>query len=78
MDSTALTPSQLLVLNYIKAFLSDNGYPPTRVEIQKHFRWKSANSAHCVIRALHRKGFISQQRGIARGIKVLTDGQTIP
>ena len=72
MHHLDLTSCQRLVLEHIKTCILEQGYPPTRIEIQRHFGWKSANAAQDVLWALHRKGVIEIKSNLARGIKVTT------
>lgn len=65
-----LTLRQRRVLDMIEAYQQDNGYPPTRVEIAKHFGFKSSNAAEEYIKALVKKGFIDRIQGQSRGIRL--------
>lgn len=65
-----LPSGQRRVLSFIKNFISENQYPPTRVEIAEHFKWKSANAAQTHIDALAKKGFLIAKTGISRGLVV--------
>lgn len=68
---SAATERQLQVLGFIESFLADKGFPPTRGDIARHFKFRSQNAAEDHIRALERKGYIDVHPGTARGIKVL-------
>ncbi|HIW06561.1 MAG TPA: hypothetical protein H9889_04455 [Candidatus Ignatzschineria merdigallinarum] len=65
-----LPSGQRRVLSFIKNFISENQYPPTRGEIAEHFKWKSANAAQTHIDALAKKGFLIAKVGISRGLIV--------
>ena len=65
------TDKQRAVLDFIKTFQIEKGYPPTRSEISAHFGFKSDNSAHDHLQRLVKKGAIEITRGVSRGIKVL-------
>ncbi|WOO51094.1 hypothetical protein R2S03_08040 [Hafnia alvei] len=65
-----LPSGQRRVLSFIKNFISENKYPPTRGEIAEHFKWKSANAAQTHIEALTKKGFLIAKVGISRGLVV--------
>jgi repressor LexA len=65
-----LTEKQTQVLDYIKLFIHEEGFPPTRAEISEAFAWKSPNAAEDHLRALERRGAIQMRRGTSRGIKV--------
>jgi len=66
-----ITPRQLAILEWIKVFIREHGYPPTRAEIAKGFGWKSANSAQDHLYALEDKGYIELDKRVSRGIRVL-------
>jgi len=66
-----LTQQQYRILDYIQRHIFQEGYPPTRIEIARAFKFRSPNAAQDHIDALSRKGFIAVKPGTARGIKVL-------
>jgi len=70
LKSLQLTTRQKQVLQFLKAFIADKGYPPTRSEIASHFGFKSANAAEDHLRAIAAKGAIYLTKGSARGITV--------
>lgn len=41
---TKLTPRQAEVLAFIKSYLDETGYPPTRADIARQLGFKSANA----------------------------------
>jgi len=70
-----LTSRQEQVLQLIKQYTEETGYPPTRAEIARILGFKSANAAEEHIKALARKGAIEIMPGASRGIR-LADAQT--
>lgn len=66
-----VTKRQQRVLDWVKDFVAEHQYPPTRGEIAKGLRFKSANAAHEHLASLARKGAIRLTLGISRGIVVL-------
>jgi len=66
----AITARQMQVLEFIKQFITDNGFPPTNVEIAKHFEFKSANASLDHITKLVKKGYILRRYGLSRGISL--------
>ncbi|MCY4094944.1 MAG: repressor LexA, partial [Gammaproteobacteria bacterium] len=54
----AITKRQAEVLDFIRTYRQDNGYPPTRRNITDKFGFRSPNAAEEHLRALDRKGFI--------------------
>ena len=65
-----ITKRQAEVLDFIRTYRQDNGYPPTRRNITDEFGFRSPNAAEEHLRALDRKGFIQLQRNTSRGIIV--------
>ncbi len=70
----SITKRQAEVLDFIRTYRQDNGYPPTRRNITDEFGFRSPNAAEEHLRALDRKGFIQLQRNTSRGI-ILKDFQ---
>ncbi len=65
-----LTQRQQQVLDLIKQYIDDTGYPPTRANIAEHLGFKSANAAEEHLKALARKGAIEMIAGTSRGIRL--------
>jgi len=65
-----LTSRQEEILGYIKDYMHDTGFPPTRSEIAQHMGFRSPNAAEEHLRALARKGAIEMLPGTSRGIKL--------
>ena len=72
-----LTARQTEVLDFIKSYMSETGYPPTRADIAQELGFKSANASEEHLKALARKGAIEMIPGTSRGIK-LPDEQGLP
>ena len=72
-----LTARQGQVLDVIRQYVADTGYPPTRADIAKELGFKSANAAEEHLRALARKGVIEIIAGASRGIR-LTESSGLP
>ena len=72
-----LTARQQEILDLIKGFIAETGYPPTRAEIAKTLGFRSANAAEDHLKALARKGAIELQPGSSRGIR-LTEESGLP
>ncbi len=67
-----LTRAQQRVLNYIRQFLTERGYPPTVREIARAFGFNSPMAAKAHLDALERKGYIRRSPARARGIELIT------
>ena len=65
-----LTSRQEQILNYIREYLAETGFPPTRSEIAQEMGFKSPNAAEEHLRALARKGAIEMLPGTSRGIRL--------
>ena len=72
-----LTARQNEVLQFVKSYMSETGYPPTRADIAKELGFKSANASEEHLKALARKGAIEMVPGTSRGIK-LPDDEGLP
>lgn len=66
-----LTPRQQQVLEFLRGFMADNGFPPTRAEMARALGFRSPNAAEDHLRALARKGAIELLGGASRGIRLL-------
>ena len=73
-----LTNRQKEIFDFIKSKISDEGYPPTRMEISKFFGFKSPNAAEDHLKALKKIGFINILSGTSRGISLSDDDMNIP
>ena len=69
-----LTNRQAQVLDLIKQYIADTGYPPTRADIARELGFKSPNAAEEHLKALARKGAIEMIPGTSRGIRLPDDG----
>ncbi len=65
-----LTPRQSEVLELIRQYIRDTGYPPTRADIASELGFRSPNAAEEHLKALARKGAIEIIAGTSRGIRI--------
>lgn len=65
-----LTVRQAQVLDLIKHYIQETGYPPTRADIAQELGFKSPNAAEEHLKALARKGAIEMIPGTSRGIRL--------
>lgn len=72
-----LTLRQQQVLDVVRQYIDDTGYPPTRADIARELGFRSANAAEDHLKALARKGAIEMIPGASRGIR-LPQSQGIP
>lgn len=68
--TSALTPRQQQILDWIRAQIEATGMPPTRAEIAAGLGFSTASSAEDHLRALARKGVIELLPGASRGLRV--------
>lgn len=68
-----LTKRQSDVLETIREFISETGFPPTRAEIAARLGFKSPNAAEEHLRALAKKGAIKMLSGASRGIRLIEE-----
>jgi len=73
-----LTERQQEVLDLIRRYNDETGYPPTRADIARELGFRSANAAEEHLKALARKGAIEMIAGASRGIRLVEDQSGIP
>ncbi|MCB5161837.1 transcriptional repressor LexA [Marinomonas algarum] len=66
-----LTKRQSDVLETIREFISETGFPPTRAEIALRLGFRSPNAAEEHLKALCKKGAIEMLSGASRGIRLV-------
>ena len=66
-----LTKRQSDVLETIREFITETGFPPTRAEIARRLGFKSPNAAEEHLKALSKKGAIEMLSGASRGIRLI-------
>lgn len=71
----AVTPRQARVVDFIRAFLAEKGFPPTQAEIAAGLGFRSQNAAAEHLHLLARKGVLRVEPGLARGLKLLPPAQ---
>ncbi len=65
-----LTARQQEILEFIRTFLEEEGFPPTRAEIADALGFRSPNAAEDHLKALQRKGAVEILSGTSRGIRL--------
>jgi repressor LexA len=73
-----LTERQQEVLDLIRRYAEETGYPPTRADIARELGFRSANAAEEHLKALARKGAIEMIAGASRGIRIADENKGIP
>ena len=72
-----LTDRQAEILDWIRNFIDETGYPPTRADMADALGFRSPNAAEEHLRALERKGAIEMEPGASRGLR-LTEPAGVP
>ena len=73
-----LTKRQKEVLDFIRKYLSKNGYAPTFSEIAKEFGFNSKGTVYKHIKALCEKGLIQHEWNRTRAIEILDENSGFP
>jgi repressor LexA len=73
-----LTDRQEEILNFIKEFLQEFGYPPTLRQIGKQFSITSTFGVKRHLDALEKKGYLNVESNASRGISIIRDDNTFP
>jgi len=71
---TGLSKRQGDVLEFIRAFTTEHGYPPTIREISKHLGVRSTNAVVEHVRRLERKGFLRVENTKSRALRLTDPG----
>jgi len=66
-----LTERQDEILAFIKTHIEKSGFPPTVLEIQKEFSFKSPNAVQEHVKAIARKGYIRRNPNKWRGLELV-------
>jgi repressor LexA len=66
-----LTSTQEKILNFLRNFLLEKGFPPTLREIASHFGLKGPKGPQKTLHILERKGYIRKTPGGSRAIEIL-------
>jgi repressor LexA len=67
---TELTDRQARILEYIKGFLAENGYPPTIREIGQALGISSTSVVNYNLNKLEKAGLLGRDSQVSRGLKV--------
>jgi len=70
---TALTQKQKLILDFLKAQIRQNGYPPTVREICDAVGLSSTSTVHAHLESLERKGYIRRSKTKNRSTEILEE-----
>jgi len=65
-----LSAKQSRILNFLRKFLDDKGYPPSIRDIQNGCKISSTSVVEYNLRILEREGYIRRDREVSRGIEL--------
>jgi len=68
-----LSERQQKILDFIREFTRQNGYPPTIRDIGRELGISSTSVVNYNLSILEREGYIQRDREVSRGVKVLAD-----
>jgi len=74
VQAPRLTKRQAYVYSFIRSFIKEHGYPPTRREIADACSFSSVYSVTGHVSALCRKGVLFCDASVARGIRLCEAG----
>ena len=77
MQGAALTEKQRQALEAIRASIRERGFAPSHVEIAKAMGLDHSSAVEGHLKALARKGWLTIERSVDRGIKLLREGMPI-
>ncbi len=66
-----LTKKQKELLDFLKDFVSERGFPPTLREIASHFGLKGPRGPQKILNILEKKGYIRKTPGESRAIEII-------
>lgn len=66
-----LTKRQAEILAFLRDWIEQHGFPPTRAEIAEALGFRSPNAAEDHLKALARKGCIEMISGTSRGLRLI-------
>ncbi len=70
-----LSERQTKMLDFIKAFTLENGFPPTVRDIGEAVSISSTSVVDYNLKALQRKGLLRRAKGVSRGLQLVEEGQ---
>jgi repressor LexA len=70
-----LTSKQTVVLDFLKKFIAEHGYPPAVREICTGLKLSSPATVHTHLKELEKKGYINKQDGKFRTIEINGDNE---
>ena len=76
--SDGITPKQKAVLDFVTAFINDNGYSPSIAEISKATKLKSRSSVHAMLNRLISRGLLLKTNYEARSLQLPPDEDNNP
>lgn len=69
-----LTKRQKEILDFLEAFMNENGYAPSFEEIARHFGYTSLATVHEHLENLKQKGYIRKSYNASRSLELVPSG----
>jgi repressor LexA len=73
MARRALSPRQQQILDYIREFIREHGYPPAIRDIGRALGISSTSVVDYNLRALERAGYLHREREVSRGVRLVDE-----
>lgn len=73
-ESPPPTPRQLEILRWVASYIDRQGYPPTRRDICRGFKFASPNAAQDYMTQLKRRGLVTYTERASRTIRLTPAG----
>ena len=68
-----LTPKQHNLVAFVGRYTEQHGYAPTLEEIGRELGYRSVGTVHELVQAVIGKGYLRQERGRSRSLRVLSE-----
>jgi hypothetical protein len=75
---STITDPQVKALNFIKGFLSLNGFPPSRKELAQGMGYKSPNAAQDLLTRMEKNGLVKVAKNMTRSIQIVSEEDVEP
>ena len=73
-----ISSKQTTILDFIRHFLEDNGFPPTIRDIQRSCDISSTSVVDYNLNSLREKGYLTRRSDVSRGLQLVEDTRQAP
>jgi repressor LexA len=67
---TSPSPQQARLLEFLKTYIAEKGYPPSLRDMANHMELKSTTGVRVMLFALEKKGWITREKKTARTTRI--------